>query len=158
MSGQDSSEDYKKNCLTLNNNSPEIIARLKTDLKEILGIEEEGFEGIGIFFWNNRISLYKSKKGEETYVRTKSGSICEYSKHPDSNIKEPEKKVEDVPGFCALIPILEEKGITQEKIEAVRKAVERYNEMSKKLNVEGNCQENPSTPLESPWEDGAVEI
>lgn len=120
----DSQTEYERNCLTLNNNDSQNIDSVIQDVKLALGIENDDLERLGIFSWNCRVTLYKNKQGEETYVKGKDGKIYEYSVHPER--KAPLQE-ENVPGFCILIPVLEANGYDQEQIGEVKKIIEDRN-------------------------------
>ena len=130
----DSDTEYEQNCLTLNNNSSQNINEVIQRIKLSLGIDAEDLEKLGIFSWNYRLSLYKNKLGEETYIYGENGEIYEYSAHPGRRV---ELQQEDVPGFCILIPILEANGYEKEKIDEVRKIIEENN---KQFQTDEPCQ------------------
>lgn len=126
----DSTVEYEQNMLTLNNNNLQNINRVIKELKTVLKINDEDFEKLGIFLWNNTITSYKNKLGEETYVKGENGKIYEYSVHPKR--RAPIQK-EDMPGFCILMPILETTGYDKEQIDEVKKIIEENN---KKFKIE----------------------
>lgn len=63
------------------------------------------------------MSIYKKKRGEETFVKGADGEVYEYSVHPERRAP---LISEDVNGFCVLVPILESKGFSKESIDSVR--------------------------------------
>lgn len=115
---------YEDNCIPLRSSKKEDVETVVEQIKGILKLKDDDLEKQGIISWKNHIASYKDKNGEETYVRAKDGNIYEYSQLPDR--KEPILET-DVHGFCLLIPLLEEKGYSNEEIMKVKSYIEEYN-------------------------------
>ena len=130
----DSNTEYEQNCLSLSNNSLQNINKVIQLIKLALEIEDEDLEKMGIFSWSYKLSSYKNKLGEETYIYGKDGKVYEYSVHPERRAP---LQTEDVPGFCILIPILEANGYDKEQIGKVRTIIEENN---KQAETEVQCQ------------------
>lgn len=115
---------YNDNCIPLKSSKKEDVENVVEQIKCMLKPKDDNLENNGIISWKNHIVSYKDKKGEETYIRSKNGNIYEYSKFPER--KEPILET-DVYGFCLLIPLLEEKGYSNEEIMKVKSYIEEYN-------------------------------
>lgn len=116
---------YNDNCIPLKSSKKEDVENVVEQIKCMLKPKDDNLENNGIISWKNHIVSYKDKKGEETYIRSKNGNIYEYSKFPER--KEPILET-DVYGFCLLIPLLEEKGYSNEEIMKVKSYIEEYNQ------------------------------
>lgn len=119
----DSKEEYEKNTVLLTNPSPNEIQEITDKLKNLLQINTEDLEKLGIISWKNRDISYKSVPGKEVYVKDKTGKIFEYSKHPER--KNPIFD-ETSYGFCLLAPLLEANGYSTEKIDLAKSIVRSY--------------------------------
>lgn len=129
----DSKAEYDQNCLTLKNNNLQNINDVIQELKEVLEINDKELEQLGIFSWSNKITSYKNKIGEETFVKGKDGKIYEYSVHPERRAP---LQTEDIHGFCVLIPILETNGYDKEQIQKVKEIIEENNKQFKTQDSE----------------------
>lgn len=115
---------YADNCIPLKSSKKENVENVIAQINDILELKDGDLESQGIISWRNHIVSYKDKKGEETYVKAKNGNTYEYSQL--SERKDPILET-DVYGFCLLIPLLEEKGYSNEDIMKVKSYVEKYN-------------------------------
>lgn len=113
----DSESEYRQNCLVLHDCSRKNIQSVTEKIKSALGVSDENLEDLGIFTWENTVSTYKKKSGEETFIKGADGKVYEYSVHPERRTP---LISEDVNGFCVLVPILESKGFSKESIDSVR--------------------------------------
>lgn len=116
--------DYDSNCIILKSDKPEDVEHIIGQLTGVLGIEEGNPEEQGLISWERKISTYKSKEGEEIYIKNSDGNVYEYNEHPAR--KQPILE-ETTAGFCLLVPVLEEKGYTKEQIEQAKRIVEEFN-------------------------------
>lgn len=116
----DSKKEYKENCITLNHPASKEVEEIISKLKDLLKIETEDLESLGIISWKNRDISYKAIPGREIYIKDKTGKIFEYSKHPERR-----KPIfdETTYGFCLLTPLLEANGYSEKQINLAKSIV-----------------------------------
>lgn len=119
----DSKKEYKENCITLNHPASKEVEEIISKLKDLLKIETEDLESLGIISWKNRDISYKAIPGREVYIKDKTGKIFEYSKHPERR-----KPIfdETTYGFCLLTPLLEANGYSEKQINLAKSIVQSY--------------------------------
>lgn len=123
---EDTEKVYEDECLCSTISDKNKINGFIESVKRELGLTDEQLEENGIYKWDPKVVSYKNKSGEETYVKGRDGLIYEYSNHPD---RKAPILTESVPGCLVLLPVLESKGYSKEKIDRIREIYNReFNE------------------------------